>query len=169
MDESSFDALAAEAAAELKGDRELYLEISSELRTHLEDKAAHFAQAGHDDAESSALAKKSFGSPLDMAAELLDANRGRLRLRALLRLACSALLIPLAIVLALYLGYGRLARVAWMQAVMLKMGMLASESSPPQPIKLPTLPGYGISDDPWQQATGDAYLLREDHGLPANR
>ena len=71
MDETSFDALAAEAAAGLKGDRELYLEIKTELQTHLEDKAAHFARAGHDEAESITLAKKSFGSPLDMAAELL--------------------------------------------------------------------------------------------------
>ncbi len=126
MEETSFDALASEAAAGLKGDRELFLEIKEELRTHLEDKAARFARDGHGEAESIALSKKSFGSPLDMAAELVEANRGRMRLRALLRLAFNALIIPLAIVLALYMGYGRLARFAWLQA---KISSL-SESAP---------------------------------------
>lgn len=111
MDEQSFDQLTTEAAAGLKGDPELYLDIKQELKSHLEDKVAHFDREGHTPEESIELAKKSFGSPLDVAAELLDANRRRMRFRSLLRLGFKALIVPIAIVLALYVGYGRFVRL----------------------------------------------------------
>jgi len=156
MQEPSFDALAAEAAAGLKGDRELYLEIKEELQTHLEDKAAKYASDGHDEEESVALAKKSFGSPLDMAAELVEANRGRMRLRGLLRLGFNALVIPLAIVLAIYVGYGRLARLSWIQATTASF----VDSGGPTKYKLPALPFMGIEEDPL--ASSDLHQLRAD-------
>jgi len=150
MQEPSFDTLASEAAAGLRGDRELYLEIKEELQTHLEDKAAQYARDGHDEEESVALAKQSFGSPLDMAAELVEANRGRMRLRGLLRLGFNALIIPLAIVLALYVGYGRFARLQVM------VSRFNFDSSNP-PTQLPTLPFFGIEDYPAdEQVSTDA-------------
>ncbi|HEY3378854.1 MAG TPA: hypothetical protein VGL77_15320 [Armatimonadota bacterium] len=134
MSEPSFDQLAAEAAAGLKGDQELYRDVTEELRGHLEDKSAYFTRQGHDAAESVALSKKAFGSPLDVAAELLEANRSRLKLRAALRLAFGLLIVPLAILLALYVGYGRMARLqrifAWTSSI----------TEGWQSFKLPTLP-----------------------------
>ncbi len=111
MTDHPFDKLAEQAASGLKGDQELYLDVKQELRSHLEEKAEKFAHDGHPEDESADLAKKSFGSPLDVAADLLNANKRRMKLRALFRLAFGALIVPVAILLALYLGYGRFARL----------------------------------------------------------
>ena len=110
MQESSFAQLAEESAAGLKADRELFLDVKEELQSHLEEKAGYFVRQGKSQEESAVLAKQSFGSPLDMAAELLDANRNRMKWRGLLRLAIGALLVPLAIVIALVMGYGQFGR-----------------------------------------------------------
>jgi hypothetical protein len=104
VDDQPFDKLAEQAASGLKGDRELYLDVKQELRSHLEEKAEKFANEGHAEDESAELAKKSFGSPLDVAADILDANKRRMKLRALFRLAFGALVVPVAILLALHLG-----------------------------------------------------------------
>ena len=68
MQEQSFEKVAEEAAACLKPDRELYLEVTAELTGRLEDKAAQFAREGHTAEESAALAQQAFGSPQEMAA-----------------------------------------------------------------------------------------------------
>jgi hypothetical protein len=108
MDTHPFDALTEQAAAGLKDDPELCLDVRAELRGHLED-AAEYAAAhdGLDPDAGAAQAVRAFGSPLDVAGALLDANRRRLRLRALLRLAISALLLPLAILAAVWSTLGR--------------------------------------------------------------
>jgi hypothetical protein len=141
MQEQSFAQLAAEAAAGLKGDRELFLDVTQELETHLEAKEAFFTRQGNSAEESTALAKKAFGSPLDMAAELLAANKGRMRLRSLLRLTLGALVIPLAIVLALYLGYGRFARL---QTIYASFAQTVYGFGQNTIDKLPTLPYFGV-------------------------
>ena len=110
MTNQSFEDLAKEAAAGLKSDPELFLDVKQELHSHLEDKAQYFASQGKSEEESAELSRQSFGSPMDVAAELVDANRQRMKLRGLLRLAVGALVVPLAILLALYVGYGRFAR-----------------------------------------------------------
>jgi len=132
MQEPSFEKLAADAAAGLRADQEVYRDVTQELHSFLEDKADRFRREGHDEAESVGLAKKAFGSPLEVASELLNANRGRLRLRALLRIGFNALIIPLAILMALYVGYGRAARVQNASAMLIGGGA-----------KLPTLPFLG--------------------------
>ncbi len=113
-----FDKLAEQAASGLKGDQELYLDVKQELRSHLEEKAEKFAREGHTEDESADLAKKSFGSPLDVAADLLNANKRRMKLRALFRLAFGALIVPVAILLALYVGYWGFSRVSSMYYVL---------------------------------------------------
>jgi len=130
-----FDKLAEQAASGLKGDRELYLDVKQELRSHLEEKAEKFAHEGHAENESAELAKKSFGSPLDVAADLLNANKRRMKLRALFRLAFGALIVPVAILLALYLGYGRFARLEGVYAAIID----GSAADP-----LPALPLFGL-------------------------
>lgn len=131
MDEQSFDKLTEQAATGLRNDRELYLDVKQELHSHLEEKAEHFEKDGHTPDESIELAKKSFGSPLDVAAELLSANKKRMKLRSLLRLTFGALIVPLAIVIALYMGYGRFVRL---QSI---TGMIASPS-----VNFPALPFF---------------------------
>lgn len=150
MQEPTFEKIAAEAAAGFQGDRELYLDVTQELVSHLEEKADRFHREGHDEAESAEMAKKSFGSPLDMAAELLAANRQRLRLRTLFRLTFAALIVPLAVVLALYVGYGRVARLYQMSAIFTDQ----------QTSQLPTLPLIGLDTE----ATKKAPIIRELEG-----
>ena len=99
-----------DATAGLRHDPELRMDVQKELLTHLEQAAKDFRAEGREDAEEQA--RKTFGSPLELAAELLDGNRRRLRLRALARLFAQALLVPLAVLAALYLGYGGIARLS---------------------------------------------------------
>lgn len=159
MQDPSFEHLAEEAAAGLKVDRELFLEVKEELHSHLEEKSLYFMRQGKSAAESAELSCKSFGSPLDVAAELLEANRGRIRLRGLLRLTFGALIVPLAIVLALYLGYGRFARVI---ASLQNIGAVSAD------IKLPTLPCFGVDADPDTHAAAVVRQLRGNQDNKAN-
>lgn len=140
MQEPSFEQLAADAAAGLHADRELFLDVKQELYTHLEEKASSFTRQGKSEAESVELARKAFGSPLDVAAELLDANRRKMKLRSLLRVTFGALIVPLAILLALYVEYGRFARS---QELMVKTSLItyAPDRWPTVPLfKPPALP-----------------------------
>lgn len=111
MPKHEFEELAANAAAGLRNDQELFLDVKLELQSHLDDKAEQFARDGHSPAESRELAGKSFGSPMDVAAEILAANKRRMRFRSLMRLTLGALLVPVAVLMALYAGYGRMVRL----------------------------------------------------------
>lgn len=112
MGDETFEKFAEEAAAGLKADRELFLDVKREISSHLEEKEERFIQEGNSPEKSAELAKKSFGSPMDVAAELQSANRRRMRLRSLLRLTFGALIVPAALILALTLSYGRIARLS---------------------------------------------------------
>jgi len=98
-----------DATAGLRHDPELRLDVEKELLTHLQQAAEAFRAAGCEDAEGQA--RKVFGSPLELAGELVSGNARRMKLRALARLALQALVVPAAIVLALWLGYGGLVRL----------------------------------------------------------
>jgi hypothetical protein len=95
------DQLVDDAAAGLRADPELWLDVRQELASHIEEAADAFRAQGKSEAESFELAAKAFGSPLDVAADLAAANRGRMKLRALARLAARALLVPAAVAAAL--------------------------------------------------------------------
>jgi len=105
MSTHPFEELADAAAAGLADDREVYLDVRQELRAHLQDKRDYLQRQGHDAGESTALAMKAFGSPLEVADELLQANKARLSLRALARLGIRALLIPATVLLALWIAW----------------------------------------------------------------
>src|SRR5210317_901292 len=96
----------ADAATEgLKDDRELRLDVRQELISHIEDAAAERRAGGMDEKKSLSESLKAFGSPTDIAAALVTANRARMRMRQLVRLAVRALLVPASIVVAIWIHY----------------------------------------------------------------
>jgi len=91
-----------DAATEgLAGDAELRLDVRAELATHIEEKREELGAKGHNDNEALDLALKSFGPATDLAAELVEANRRRMKLRALARVTIRAGAVPAAVVVAL--------------------------------------------------------------------
>lgn len=155
--DNRFEQLAEQIAAGLKSDQELYLDVKQELRLHLEEKAEHFAAEGHSPEESAELSRKSLGSPMDLAAELLDGNRGRMKFRSLLRITFGALIVPLAILLALYVGYGRFARLQ--ETYYSVMPLVGGDTKFP----LPTLPLLGKPSPLREKQSSLVQLSDTDH------
>ncbi|MFA5203652.1 MAG: hypothetical protein WC708_04525 [Lentisphaeria bacterium] len=95
----------AAATAGLRGDRELELDVQAELRSHLEERladAAAAAGAGTGAADPVADALADMGSATTVAAELAAANQSRMRWRARLQRLGRWLLVPAAVIAALY-------------------------------------------------------------------
>ncbi|MCC7407453.1 MAG: hypothetical protein IT442_05240 [Phycisphaeraceae bacterium] len=97
-----FDDLIARATAKLGMDGELRLEIGRELRGHLEDSAAEYEAGGYSSERAVEEAVKRLGDPGELAEELWRANRGRLRVRAVVKWAAQILLVPAAVVVAVW-------------------------------------------------------------------
>jgi len=109
-----FENLLDEATSSLRDDAELRLDIRAELASHLEDKRDDFVAKGHSEVESADLAAQSLGPPDTLARDLLAANRRRMKLRALARLALRAVVVPagvIACVLVFTFTYGRFRRL----------------------------------------------------------
>jgi hypothetical protein len=100
-----------QATAGLQGDPELRIDVSAELTNHLEVTAAGLMAEGMTEEEASAQALETFGEPLEMAGDLLEANKRRMTLRARLRLLVQAVLIPAAVLVAIFIGYNSFARL----------------------------------------------------------
>lgn len=90
----------------LEGDDELRLDVRAELAAHLEEATLQLQAEGHSPEESAELAIRSLGPATDYAADLIDANRRRMRPRARLRLFIRALVIPASIVATLVSLHG---------------------------------------------------------------
>jgi hypothetical protein len=86
----------------LRSDPEIRLDIRKELQSHLEEKIAEETAHGHSNAESIALALKTFGSPVEVADGLAAANRNRMKFRARMRLLAGTLLIPAVLVCSFF-------------------------------------------------------------------
>ena len=97
MNREQVRTLVENATAGLEGDAELRLDVQAELASHIESAAESHRAEGKSEDESLELAAKSFGSPLDVAAELARANRSRMKWRAVARFASQILLIPAAL------------------------------------------------------------------------
>ncbi|MCC7408009.1 MAG: hypothetical protein IT442_08055 [Phycisphaeraceae bacterium] len=97
-----FDDLIARATAKLSMDGELKLEIGRELRGHLEDSAAEYEAGSYTAERAAEEAVKHLGDPEELAQELWRANRGRLRVRAVAKWAAQILLVPAAVVVAMW-------------------------------------------------------------------
>jgi len=90
----------------LSVDPELQRDVAQELRAHLEDSAESFRRAGESESEAAARAARALGDETELAEQLFQANRGRMRLRGVIRWAAQVALVPVAvaIVVALLLG-----------------------------------------------------------------
>jgi hypothetical protein len=82
-------------------DPELRLEVSQELRAHLEDSTAAFREASYDESQAVAEALKRLGDEAELAEELWQANRKRLRLRSVAKWAARLTLWPVGVALML--------------------------------------------------------------------
>jgi hypothetical protein len=96
----SADDFLAAATAGLRHDRELQLDVQAELRSHLEERQLAAEAAGLATAAAAGEAVRAMGPAAGLASELELANRSRMRLRALVRLAAQWLLAPLAVAVA---------------------------------------------------------------------
>ncbi|MHC5053894.1 MAG: permease prefix domain 1-containing protein [Planctomycetota bacterium] len=94
VDGNALGELLDEATSSLRDDAELQLDVRAELASHLEDKRDDFVARGLSSEEALDLARQSFGPPDTVARDLLAANRRRMKLRALARLALRAAVVP---------------------------------------------------------------------------
>ena len=118
MNAPDIDRLVDAATEGLKGDRELRLDVRAELMTHIEEAIESHRSEGVGEQESVSEALKAFGPANDIAAELVSANKSRMRFRQIVTLAMRALLIPASLLVALWvLSEGlythRLAGMVW--------------------------------------------------------
>ncbi|MCX6984655.1 MAG: permease prefix domain 1-containing protein, partial [Lentisphaerae bacterium] len=88
------------ATAGLKNDPELQLDVKAELRTHLEEHQCEAEVKGLAPDAAAEEAVRAMGQPAELAASLESANRHRMRLRSLIKIAAQWLLAPLAIAIA---------------------------------------------------------------------
>lgn len=95
--------LIARLTDRLAGDPELQADVARELQTHLEDAAEEFREAGLDEQQAQQQAAKAMGDPEEISQQLFQANRGRMRFRAIARWAASLALLPAAAVVVVVL------------------------------------------------------------------
>ncbi|HEY3377549.1 MAG TPA: permease prefix domain 1-containing protein [Armatimonadota bacterium] len=146
MSDERLREIAEQVTSGLSDDPELRLDVQAEVLSHLEDTAACVVtEEGKSEEEAINRAARTFGSPVDLADSLREANRARMKTRALLRLAARAVLVPAALLLAVFLGYGGLVRV---QEIILQIDKLHGSpfdsewdnaNTDPRLPKLPTL------------------------------
>lgn len=116
MSNTPFQKLVDQATEGLKGDHELLLDVSQELLGHLEESAAELAAdptLTPDEIEEQAAAK--FGSPVEVADQLFDANKRRMSQRNIARVVICWLLIPIMLLAGLALGVFRLGAIGMAQ------------------------------------------------------
>lgn len=98
---SDFRELTDRATTKLRRDRDLRLEVTRELETHLEASAAEFRAADYSEEDAQAAAVKAFGDPDTMANDLWDANRYRLKIRVWAWWVARLTLLPTCVIAAL--------------------------------------------------------------------
>jgi len=99
---AQFDDYIAAVTRRLRPDAELHMEIAHEVRTHLEDAAAAAHKRGLDDDASQTEALRAFGNADEVATALFAANRRRMRLRAVLKWAARATLLPAVLLVTVF-------------------------------------------------------------------
>ena len=89
----------------LKGDLELLLDVKAELKTHIEESIAiYMEEDGLSESEAQEATLKDFGSFSEIANDLVDANKKRMKRKARVRLFIKAALIPLALISVSYIA-----------------------------------------------------------------
>lgn len=105
------DEIADGLTAGLESDPALRLDVRNEMASHLEDKIEETRQECETEEESVELAVKSFGSLPEIAEGLLQANRRRMTIHALIKWGIRVALVPAAIILVLFVVGGGFARL----------------------------------------------------------
>ncbi len=92
------DDVVKRATHRLRDDRELQLDVAHELQTHLDSAVGEYRRAGYGDDDARQAAAKDLGDPDDLAADLWQANRFRMRLRSIAWWIARATLLPACII-----------------------------------------------------------------------
>lgn len=87
----------------LRPDAELHMDIAQEVRAHLEDAVEEAHARGLGEAECEQAALKAFGDQSEVGEGIWQANRRRMRLRAVVKWALRLTLVPAALLFTLYL------------------------------------------------------------------
>ncbi len=88
------------ATSSLKADPELCLDVRAELQSHIDDTIDRYLAEGTSEADSLGRALAVFGPAEEVGKRLLEANRRRMKLRALARMAVRRALVPASILVA---------------------------------------------------------------------
>lgn len=94
-----------EMTSSLKGDEELRLDVSQELSSHYEESVANFKKGGRSDEESQELALQAFGDSKQIAEELVESNKNRMKSRALAGHFFKKFLVPASLILTIIMGF----------------------------------------------------------------
>jgi hypothetical protein len=97
------DELLEAATSRFRYDAGLRQEIARELRAHLEDSIATARAEGLDEAQAEEAAVRAFGDPEEIGEKLWQANRRRLRRRAVVLAAVGMVLMPAGVLTAVWI------------------------------------------------------------------
>jgi hypothetical protein len=115
---SPWDDLLDRLTQRLQADPELRREISRELLGHLEDSQAQFGAAGMSEDEAQAAAGKALGDESEVAEQLWQANRHRLRVRRAIKWTAGVTLAPASAVISISMAWGALVSIAVVMGTM---------------------------------------------------
>src|SRR3954453_6620508 len=141
--QDAFSRLIDRATDRLGPDSDLHLEIAQELRGHLQDSAAEYRAAGLSGAEADAKAVEAMGDPGALADQLWQANRGRMRRRAVAGWAFAVLAAPVAGAVCFSLAWG----VVTSLSLLALIGAISSNGPDP---RFPVAVGPGPARRAWQ-------------------
>jgi hypothetical protein len=116
----------------LRPDPELHMDVAHEVRTHLEEAAADARTRGLGEEDSIEAALKAFGDVSVIAQQMWQANRGRMRARALTKWAARSALLPAALLVTALLATADWGLLAWLRVFPFGSGR-QPQLSPPGP------------------------------------
>ena len=131
LSDKPFEELVERLTRRFERDPELQFEIRQELRTHLEDCAAEFAASGMKPDAAQAEAKKALGNEDEIADQLWQANRRRLKVRKAAKWAAGLTIIPAAGASAIAIGWGALSCLAIVASSLFLFAGTMGYSAPP--------------------------------------
>ena len=109
---NGFEDLLGRLTHRLRVDPELQMEVAHELRAHLEDAVAECRAAGMTEEQALSTAVKAMGNEAEIAEQLWQANRQRVRVRKVVQWAAGATLMPAAIAVSVTVAWGAIVSVA---------------------------------------------------------
>ena len=143
--QADIDLILDRLAGGLCDDPELMLDVRSELACHFESAMEEYASQGVPDDEAFERVIAQFGSVAEVADGLTLANRRRVGRRGVARVVAQRLLVPVAVCMAVWVGWG-----AWERVNHLVSSFAAIKSElPPHP----TLPSLSVGIEPTAPAS----------------